>query len=290
MTFTFQARRPAAPPAQFRLAGSVLIAWTTACSPAPTTPPVVQGGLASGTYTVGSPPSEPCRTTDGPRRSVQLDAIEVDPTEVTQQEWSATTDLPDPTFGPKCENCPVDSVTHTEARAYCAARSVRLGLPPCDHCEVVDGQLTCTAIEGTCTGFRLPTADEWEAAARGGTAGSTWAGNVTVCMRHDAILSPLAWTKTTSSGFPHPTGTREPNPLGLFDLLGNVAEWTADPADDHGTRILRGGSWYHNAEHARASAELRVSGDRRLSWAGFRCVRNRPPELAAAGAPSRTVP
>ena len=91
-------------------------------------------------------------------------------------------------------------------------------------------------------------------------------GDVTVCMRHDPLVAEQGWTKTTSGGAVRPVALKPPNVFGLHDLVGNVAEWTADPPDASGLRALRGGSWYHNAEHVRASAELRAPPDQRLAW------------------------
>jgi formylglycine-generating enzyme required for sulfatase activity len=254
----------------------VLLILLAACSLAPESPS--QGVvLPAATLTLGPRPGEPCAGTTEPGPAVQVAALEVDPTEATQQSWAALPGLPDdPSFGPRCPTCPVDSLTHSEARAYCAARSVAQGLPACDTCTPTPEGLACTAAPGECTGFRLPTGAELERIARAGRSTSTWAGDVTVCMRHDPVLAPLGWTKTTSGGQPQPVAQRSPTPDGIYDVVGNLAEWTADEATATGLRSLRGGSWYHNAEHARASAVLTAPPERRFSWAGVRCVRTLP--------------
>lgn len=221
--------------------------------------------LPAGAVVVGARPDEPCRDAEARARTVQVPALAVDRTEATQASWATLAGLPpDPSFGPRCPTCPVDSLTHGEARAYCAARSAAEGLP------------RCTTGDTDCRGWRLPTGDEWEAAARAGSRTSTWAGDITVCMRTDATADAAGWTKASSGGQPHPVGQRPANPLGLVDVVGNLAEWTADPPDAAGLRPLRGGSWYHNAEHARAAAVLWAPPERRLSWAGVRCVRSLP--------------
>ncbi|HEX7119098.1 MAG TPA: formylglycine-generating enzyme family protein [Longimicrobiales bacterium] len=76
--------------------------------------------------------------------------------------------------------------------------------------------------------YRLATEAEWEHACRAGAAGPP-----------DA-LSDHAWYRENSDGRTHPGAMRAPNAFGLYDLLGNVAEWV-DGAD--GTPVVKGGSY-----------------------------------------------
>lgn len=69
-------------------------------------------------------------------------------------------------------------------------------------------------------GYRLPTAAEWEYAVRGGTDTRYFWG------RDDAQKINYAWGMTNAGGRTHPVGLKEPNPFGLFDICGNIAEWT----------------------------------------------------------------
>lgn len=130
-------------------------------------------------------------------------------------------------------------------------------------------------------GARLPTEAEWECACRAGTATLTWRGDPQAERGGRVrVLEPIAWYHgNCSDGFTgegldvrpvdarrrggasimggvHPSGLKAPNPLGLFDMLGNVNEWCADrygqyPGDavdptgpDRGERrVYRGGSW-----------------------------------------------
>ncbi len=64
--------------------------------------------------------------------------------------------------------------------------------------------------------YRLPTEAEWEYACRGGTNES------------GEDLMPQAWHARNIEGGYQKIGTKEPNSLGIFDLAGNVAEWTTD--------------------------------------------------------------
>jgi formylglycine-generating enzyme required for sulfatase activity len=105
------------------------------------------------------------------------------------------------------------------------------------------------SAKGARARFRLPTEAEWEHACRAGsTAAYPWG---------DGFEEAYAWCWINSEGRPHPAGLRRPNAWGLFDTLGNAAEWCADwhaphPAGDAvdpsgpqtGTaRVVRGGSW-----------------------------------------------
>ncbi|MBI2570314.1 MAG: SUMF1/EgtB/PvdO family nonheme iron enzyme [Candidatus Schekmanbacteria bacterium] len=94
--------------------------------------------------------------------------------------------------------------------------------------------------------FRLPSEAEWEYAARGGTTGARY-----------GELDAIAWHDDNSSRSTHPVGQKSPNAHGLYDMLGNVWEWTGDwygayisvmatnptgPGSGAG-RVRRGGGW-----------------------------------------------
>jgi len=84
--------------------------------------------------------------------------------------------------------------------------------------------------------YRLPTASEWEHAARADTADGPYAGGAS----QPQILSNYAWYEANSDGKAHPVGSRKANAWGLVDMLGNVAEWAVS-ADGKG--VTKGGSW-----------------------------------------------
>jgi formylglycine-generating enzyme required for sulfatase activity len=118
------------------------------------------------------------------------------------------------------------------------------------------------------SGYRLPTASEWELAARGGAAGAT-----TVYPGGD-VLDPLGWY-SGNSGEAQASGGKSANSAGLYDLAGNAAEWVWDAIPGSPLqRGLRGGSWLSSA----SSIELavftgEVAGLRRTD-AGLRLVRS----------------
>jgi formylglycine-generating enzyme required for sulfatase activity len=124
--------------------------------------------------------------------------------------------------------------------------------------------------------YRLPTEAEWEYASKEDPGG----------------LAERAWYKDNSGDSTQPVGGKQPNKHGLYDTLGNVAEWVQDwygqtyyaespGADPHGPvsgsyRVFRGGSWLDPAKYCRVTArnfEFPVS---RLHNVGFRLVRTAP--------------
>ena len=133
-------------------------------------------------------------------------------------------------------------------------------------------------VEGA-TGYRLLTEAEWEAAARG-REGFVYAGSGT--------LGSVAWTKANSGRHPHPVKGLSPNGYGLYDMSGNVWEWTWDwyaesygsglQTDPHGPasgsrRVLRGGSWYYSPAFARVAYRLWTPPSYRNFNLGFRLAR-----------------
>jgi formylglycine-generating enzyme required for sulfatase activity len=113
----------------------------------------------------------------------------------------------------------------------------------------------CKAIGG-----RLPTEKEWEYAARAGTTGARY-----------GALDAIAWYYGNSGGATHLVGLKQANAYGLYDMLGNVWEWTSDNYDA-GRKVVRGGSWSNGTGLVRASYRLRLEPSIRIDDVGFRCV------------------
>jgi formylglycine-generating enzyme required for sulfatase activity len=129
------------------------------------------------------------------------------------------------------DQLPVESVDWNQASAYCKA-----------------------------IGGRLPTEKEWEYAARAGTTGARY-----------GPIDAIAWYSGNSSATTHPVGLKLPNAFRLYDMLGNVWEWTADDYAGEG-EVVRGGSWVSGSEYVRASVRSRDEPSGRGNFLGFRCV------------------
>ncbi len=114
------------------------------------------------------------------------------------------------------------SVTNKSAKAFCEWLSLKTGKK-----------------------YRLPTEAEWEHACRTGLGGEV-AGAVGGSQPIPAAtLDEQAWHKANADNTPHPIATKKPNALGLFDMLGNVAEWVQGT---DATPVLKGGSFKDKPE------------------------------------------
>ena len=131
------------------------------------------------------------------------------------------------------------------------------------------------------SGLRLPTEAEWEYACRAGSTGPLYGD-----------LNQISWNTSNSLNRTHPVGSKLPNALGFYDMIGNVWEWTNDwyaadyyracengATDPTGAaqnpfRTLRGGSWDFDGKNCRASFRLNYfQGDPRITDYGFRVAR-----------------
>ena len=122
--------------------------------------------------------------------------------------------------------------------------------------------------------FDLPTEEEWEYAARGGQKSKhyRYAGSNNI--------DDIAWYRNNSEGTTHPVGEKQPNELGLYDMCGNVWEWTKTPAHSYGTNIepkgdifiRRGGSWWHDDKNCRVSRRYASNRSKKTSGLGLRVV------------------
>lgn len=215
--------------------------------------------IPSGTFQMGcSPNDDDCNSDEEPSHSVTVSGFEMLETEVTEGQYEAVMD-----GNPSCNygggggaDHPVECVTWFNAKTFCEA-----------------------------IGGRLPTEAEWEYAARGGTTTRYYCGDDPEC------LNDIAWYSENSSKMKHSVKKKEPNSYGLYDMLGNVWEWTNDWLDssyyessplsnpqgpDSGSfRVLRGGCFYDYAGNLRVSLRYYYypSVDYGVDF-GFRCARS----------------
>ena len=147
-------------------------------------------------------------------------------------------------------------------------------------------------------GFRLPSEAEWEYAARAKTQTARFWGEAPddACQYANvadktAKITYGYWTvHACTDGYVHtaPAGQFRPNPFGLYDLLGNVWEWTCSDSDaDYGgaektcatkgnsgaRRVVRGGGWSDDPRNVRSAYRTRGPPDTRFSNIGFRLAR-----------------
>jgi sulfatase modifying factor 1 len=258
--------------------------------------------IPGGTFLLGNPDEEMGRILQEPLREVTLDSFWLQQTPVTHAQWTEIRDwalrngYPDLPPGAKGShnddrNRPLDPVTKVswyDAAKWLNAWSEREGLRPVYR---LDGKIF-RAGEGNIqmdpesNGYRLPTEAEWERAAREGLSldhalSPTWEDD----------LQKHAWfavnSDTGRGPQSHPVATRAPNPLGLYDMLGNVDEWCWDwhgPAYPEtrtnptglaagSTRVTRGGNWNTAAPFCRPAYRSGASPQNGHPSIGFRAAR-----------------
>lgn len=186
---------------------------------------------------------------------------------------------------------PVEDVSWLEAVEFCNAFSTQAGLE-----SVYSIESTSVEADVSKDGVRLPTEAEWEYCCRGGHTGEPY-----------GAVADVAWCEDEgrADGRTHEVGLKAANGLGIYDMLGNVAEWCGDwfhmthPFDsatdplgpERGIeRVLRGGSWMDASRLITATARDRHSPEHRESTCGFRVVRTvQPSDIQSTPDPTREV-
>ncbi len=239
--------------------------------------------IPGGKYTMGSPDKEAGHQADeGPQHEVEIEPFWMGACEVTWNEyeiWTFNLDIQrrqvnkeeasdldkaadavtrptkpytDMSFGMGKDGFPAISMTQLAAKTYCKWISAKTGRY-----------------------YRLPTEAEWEYACRAGTKTAYFFGD------DPKQLGEYAWYMDNSEDAYHKVGTKKPNPWGLYDVHGNVNEWTLDQTiPDYYQQFagktvkepfaipsklypqtVRGGSWDDEADKLRAAARRGSNND-----------------------------
>jgi len=242
----------------------------------PGTPEVIEMAfIPGGTFSMGSPKSEQGHFGDeGPQHLVEVDPFWMGKFEITWDLYElfisrgidkkrpatvsgkevdidvaavsgATQPYTEMSFGMGVEGYPAICMTQLAAVKFCEWLSAMTG-----------------------NFYRLPTEAEWEYACRAGTKTAYSFGDT------PSNLDIYAWHVGNSGGAYHKVGQKEPNPWGLYDMHGNVSEWTLDqyvptvyntrkrktvnnplqtPTKTY-PRVVRGGAWSDKPNRLRSAA------------------------------------
>lgn len=171
--------------------------------------------------------------------------------EVTQREYNAVMGKNPSRF--KGKNLPVECVSWDEAVKFCEKLTER---------ERMLGRISKEQK------YRLPTSEEWEHACRAGTTTDYYTGD------SEEDLARAGWYHENLGGRTHPVGQKEPNAFGLYDMHGNVWEWTSTEGKGWTVPklLIRGGCWCSSAGYCESSVRDDSSPDTRTDELGFRVV------------------
>ena len=233
-------------------------------SPALEPPPPLKDMLLipEGNYSIGTIPNRSPFANETPKHEVHLASFYIDKYEVTNEDYKRFCDATgrirpgyfmDGRIPPGMERKPVVMLSWIDANAY-----------------------------ARWAGKRLPTELEWETAAAG-ASGGTWPWG-------DVWEPNLAATRESGEAEPSDVGSHagDVSRYGVYDMAGNVSEWTADwykpyPGNarrekEYGEqfRVLRGGSVKASKEFARAQFRARLPDGFRSYDLGFRCAVSKP--------------
>jgi formylglycine-generating enzyme required for sulfatase activity len=176
--------------------------------------------IPAGTFMMGSATSEKGRSDDeGPQRHVSISAFWMGTHEVTHDEFLLF--MNDESIS---RNSDVDAVTRPTPQYIDFSLGMgKQGGFPVNSMSQHSAMMYCRWLyKKTGVFYRLPTEAEWEYACR---AGST---TVYPFGSDSSQLKDYAWYAANSMDKYHKTGEKKPNAWGLYDMLGNVAEWTID--------------------------------------------------------------
>ena len=233
-------------------------------------------------FTMGSPLGEVGRTEEEGLTRVSVGRFEVSafPVSVNQfQSMCFETGYSEHSYASRYapeESCPQIGVTLFEALRFCSWLDTKTSMSGVASVSFEEGD---AVVDLNLQGYRLPIEAEWEYACRANTQTSRFFGD------SEKKLDRYGWYINNSKDRTWPVGTLKPNRFGLFDVLGNVWEWTLDAygerrqnctqgrrivIDQQSPRILKGGAFYYPPEVLRCANRGKNPPTYRVDDCGFR--------------------
>lgn len=224
--------------------------------------------IKGGSFMMGSPENEKGRDTDeGQQKKFDISSFWMGVFEVTHDEFdiffkdAATS-----------QNSGTDAVTRPSPQYVDLSWDMgREGGFPVNSMQQRTAVMYCKWLYNkTEVFYRLPTEAEWEYACRAGSSSIYFFGN------SESELGKYAWYNKNSNAAYHKVGQLQPNAFGLYDMLGNVAEWVMDQYDENyftkmkdvntdpelkpvsrHPRLLKGGSYADEATELRCANRIK---------------------------------
>ena len=213
--------------------------------------------LPAGSFEMGSNENRD----EQPVHRVNVPSFLIGKTEVTQGQWRAVMGSNPSRFSQCGDDCPVETVSWTEVQDFARRLSQKTGKQ-----------------------YRLPSEAEWEYAARAGSNAKWSFGD------SESQVGDNAWYDLNSQRKTQRVAQKKPNAFGLFDMHGNVWEWTQDcwhdnysgaPTDgsawttgcSDNRRGIRGGSGEISPLLMQSARRVRGSPDGSYGYVGFRLAR-----------------
>lgn len=187
-----------------------------------------------------------------PQHRVHIKSFYMATTEVTQEQWYAVMGNNPAKHQNGNPDMPVENVSWYDAQAFIKKLNQK------EHTDK----------------YYLPSEEEWEYAARAGSSGKWCFGD------NESKLREYAWYDKNSRGKTHPVAKKKPNRWGLYDMHGNVHEWTSSWYSDdynspreHKYKVLRGGSCFNLTDNTRLTIRNLNSRNKRDNVFGFRIAK-----------------
>lgn len=177
---------------------------------------------------------------EGLEDEITLDNFYIGETEVTQELWTAVMGCPPPDYVDE-ENFPVQWVDLTECM---------------DFVHKLDSITECE--------FRLPSYSMWLYAAYLGNEPSD------TLYSGSNNIDEVGWYRSNSDTIPHPVKMKKPNRLGIYDMTGNVGEWTLSGSDP--LFFVPGGSFLNKPEECTIDSHVVNHANIKMNCLGFRLV------------------